>query len=112
MENKATYTLHKLTTQNQNQSYILSIKTDETIFSYLIYFNQNKPIVKRIINALELLSYTKGEIERIDSNSEEYKKFITLIAEIKKHMGNAKYPAIEPIISPLSEQDLNKLAKK
>ena len=75
MENKATYTLHKLTTQNQNQSYILSIKTDETIFSYLIYFNQNKPIVNHS-SSLDLTTNLIGVPEKSTFSLNLFSKYL------------------------------------
>lgn len=83
------YTVYKITSQENRESYIFSIQPDkkEAIIYYLIRIDQDKkPTIERITNALGLLSNNNIIIQRLDGQKEELCHFASLIELAKKEI--------------------------
>lgn len=83
------YTVYKVTSLENIESYIFSIQSDteETITYYLVQMSQDKkPTIERITNALGLLSNNNIEIQKLSGQKEELSHFASLINLAKKEI--------------------------
>ena len=115
MKNKSNYTIYKMTSPNNDKSYILALKpeNEEAIISYLISYKGDIPTMERITNALELLNQSGIIIERLSNQIEEYKKLSVLITTIRRNIQMLNVTSSkQSFTTPLTQSDINILSLK